>query len=160
MAKKKAAKKKSAKSSGGAGKGSGKGKRAAPPTKHKKRRIGHVGYNHASLPYKADWGVIGGDTINKVYVFGDRLGRVTVNPKKAVLDSKRYEWDNANVEVVNNGQDGVIIKCKCKPKHSYKPKGPGYTTDDDITITLTFDDGGGLPPDETEDTYDEVPFEP
>jgi hypothetical protein len=137
----------------GAKKAARKGKRAAAGSKHAKRRIGHVGRNHPSLPYKADWA-----TVNEVYVFGDRIGQ---NPNRITpkLESTRYIWDYANARVFSNTPNGLIIKCKCKPKTRHKPKGPGFTTDDDITVTLEFDDPG-LPPDETEEEFDEVPFEP
>jgi len=97
---------------------------------------------------------------NTFRVYGENLDDTSVT-LKAKLQSTNFDWDPPEVAVANSDRKHhyVILKSKPNPKAAPAPArqksaasaqtagAPGFTdSDDDLIITLVFDEGG---PDDT-----------
>jgi hypothetical protein len=92
-------------------------------------------------------------------VYGENLDDLDV-PLKVKLESTNFDWDPYEYMAEDNDRKKHYVVVRSTPSAKAAAPAPGSaapraftTTDDDVTITLTFDEGG---PDEdvAEEDYD------
>jgi hypothetical protein len=93
---------------------------------------------------------------NSFNIYGDDLGNSSPLPK-VYLSSSNFLWGSATV--AKNTANGLAVTARClkrkKPRHDRAPA-PG-DGDDDLTVTLVFDEAGSG--EETlEFTFDDVTY--
>jgi len=121
--------------------------RAARRPQHRDMRIGLTKKsNNTAFPIH-----VGGD--NTFVVYGDGIGSAhpVNNPahiKRAHVTSNSHEWADPPSRLSDVGRDALEIRCRCirrKPRTARLLSADGS---DDLTVTITVDEGTGLPTEE------------
>ncbi len=68
------------------------------------------------------------------------------------LSAKRHDWTSVSYDPPT----ATTLTVYGTPSHK---RGPTRDSDDDLTLTMTVDDGSGTPATDTEVTYEEITYE-
>lgn len=97
---------------------------------------------------------------NTFIVYGQNIGSGAGAPKTVYLTANNHLWTSTTWSDIGNDTLQITSICSKKKHKPHHAEFGTYDGDDDLTVTITFDDGGGGPPDTIDCTFTDVEYAP